>query len=56
MRKVYLELRVRLVVTMDEGLGIDELLEDAEWDLKLATDKATVEDAQITHHKVLDSK
>ncbi len=56
MRKVYVELHVRLVVTMDEGLGIDELIEDAEWDFEPRTDKATVEDVEITHYEVLDSK
>ena len=56
MRKVYVELYVRLVIVMNEGLTLGEVLDNLDWDFTSADDGADIQDAQITHYEILASK
>jgi hypothetical protein len=56
MRKIYVELHVRLIVVMNEELAVGDVLDKLDWDVTSTDDGADVQDAQITHYEILDSK
>jgi hypothetical protein len=56
MRKVYVELKMKLVVRVDEGVEVSEVIDELEYDFKDTTTKATVEDMVILDYEVTDSK
>ena len=55
-RKVYVELKVRLIVNVDEGTEIGEIVDELEYDFTDTTGKADVEDSTISDYEVTDSK
>jgi len=56
MRKVYVELKVKLVMTIDESVDVDEVISELDYDFSDTTTQATVEDTEITDYEVVDSK
>jgi hypothetical protein len=54
MRKVYVEVKVKLIINCDEGLEISQIID--EMDYSFTTGKAEIEDTEILDHEVTDSK
>lgn len=53
-RKVYIQATVRLVVEVDEGVEIGEVMDEVE--ITLNSDKADLLEAGVVDHEVTDSK
>lgn len=56
MRKAYVEVKTRLILNMDEGVEVSEVLENMDYDFTSTTDGADVEDTEIRDWEVTDSK
>jgi len=56
MRKVYVELKVKMVVNMDEGVEIKEVVDELQYSFSDTTGKADVLDTEILDYEVTDSK
>ena len=56
MRKVYVELKVKLVITVDKGVDVDKVINELDYDFSDTTTQATVEDTVITDYEIVDSK
>ena len=56
MRKVYVTVTTRLIIRADEGVDIDEVIQEMEYDFTSQTDGADIEDTEIRDHEVTDSK
>ena len=55
-RKVYVELKVKLILNMDEGVDIDDIVDELQYDFSDTTGKADVLDNTIEGFEVTDSK
>lgn len=58
-RKVYIELKMRLVLSVDEGVDISEALNEMYYEVTPAdfhADKVTVLDTEIRDYEIVDSK
>lgn len=55
-RKITVEVRVKLVIRADEGVEVDELMSEMDYNFTDQTGKATVEDTEILEHEITDSK
>lgn len=57
MRKVIVEVKVRLVINMDEGLEVSDVINEMEYDFTAQNDGAAdIEDTEILDHELIDSK
>lgn len=56
MRKVFLEVKVKLVIDIDEGVEVSEILDEMEFDFTDTTGRADVNDSEILDYEVMDSK
>ena len=56
MRKVYIKLQVSLIMLVDEGQEINEVVNELEYKFADTTGSATIEDSQIVDFEVEDSK
>ncbi|MDD1710957.1 MAG: hypothetical protein LUQ37_08645 [Methanoregulaceae archaeon] len=56
MRKVYVTVTTRLIIRADEGVNIESVLENMDYNFTSQTDGADIEDTEITDWKVTDSK
>ena len=55
-RKVYIELKVRVIATIDEGTEVGEVVDELDYGFTDSTGKATIEDTEILDYEVTDSK
>lgn len=55
-RKVYIEVKTRIIIDMDEGIEVAEVVSEMDYNFASTTTGAVVVDTEITSHKVLDSK
>jgi len=55
-RKVYVELKVQLVIYADQGAEITEVLENMDYNFTSNSDNAEIEDTEITNWEIIDSK
>lgn len=55
-RKAYLDVKIRLVVEMEEGVTVNEFTSDMDYDFKSQTDGASVLDTEIIDYEVTYSK
>jgi len=55
-RKVYVRVITRLIIDMDEGIEVDEVLENMDYDFTSSTDGAEIVDTEIMEWEVTDSK
>ena len=55
-RKVYVDLKVKLLLNVDEGVEIQEVLSDMEYSFISNSDNADVVDSEIEDWEVTDSK
>lgn len=56
MRKVTVELKVKIVIHADEGVDIGEVVNEAEYTFKSQTTGADIVDTEITGSEVTDSR
>ena len=55
-RKVYVEVTTRLIIDMDEGIEVDEVIGELDYDFTSTTDGADIVDTEIRDYEVKDSK
>jgi len=55
-RKVYVTVTTRLIIRADEGVDIDEVIQEMDYDFTSQTEGAEIEDTEITDHEITDSK
>ena len=56
MRKVYLELKIKMRMTVNEGVDVAEIIDELDYHFSDTTTKATVEDTEIVDYEITDSK
>lgn len=56
MRKVYVTLTVNLILNMDEGLEVGDVVDNLDYSFVSPTEGADVHDMTIADYKVTDSK
>jgi len=55
-RKVHLDLVVHMLINVDEGVEISEIVDELDYEFTDTTGKASIEDTEITSHEVTDSR
>jgi hypothetical protein len=55
-RKVYVEVTSRIIIDMDEGVEVSDVIEEMDYDFVSHTDGADIVDTEIRGHEVQDSK
>ena len=56
MRKVYVTLNVQLIIEVEEGIEINEVINEMEYDFTSKTEDAVIVDSSIEGDEVTDSK
>ena len=56
MRKVFVEVKVRLVINQNDDAQTREILDEMEYDFSDTTGKADIVDTTIEDYEVVDSK
>ncbi len=56
MRKVTVELEMRIVMSVDEGVEISEVVNELDYQINDTTSTADILDTEITDYEVIDSK
>jgi len=56
MRKVYVEVKMKLVINADDGVEVSEIIDEMEHEFIDNTGKADIYDSEILDYKVIDSK
>jgi hypothetical protein len=55
-RKVFVQVTVSVVINMDEGIEVSEVLNDMDYNFKSNTNGADVVDTELSDFEVYDSK
>ena len=56
MRKVYVDVTVRLIINMNEGVSVDNVINDMDYNFSFKGEEADILDSQIENFNVTDSK
>jgi hypothetical protein len=56
MRKVYINVITRLIINVDEGTDVGEVLENMDYNFVSKTDSADIVDTEISDWDIEDSK
>lgn len=56
MRKVYVNVTTRLIINMDEGVEVSDVISEMDYNFTSKTDGADIVDTEILDHEVKDSK
>ena len=56
MRKVTIKLEMRIVMSVDEGVEISEVVDELDYQVNDTTTAADILDTEITGYEVVDSK
>ena len=56
MRKVTLKLQIRVVMSVDEGIDISEVVNELDYHITDTTTAADIVDTEITGYEIEDSK
>ena len=56
MRKVYVNLTVRLIIQAEEGIEISDIIDEMDYSFKADTEGAEIVDTEIQEHEITDSK
>ena len=56
MRKVTIKLQIRIVMLVDEGIEISQVVNELDYNLNDTTATADILDTEITDYEVVDSK
>lgn len=55
MRKVTIKLQMRIVMSVDEGIEISEVVDELDYQISDTTTAADILDTEITDYEVVDS-
>jgi hypothetical protein len=55
-RKVYVNVTTRLIIDVEEGVEIGEIIQEMDYNFISNTDNADITDIEITDYEVTDSK
>jgi hypothetical protein len=55
-RKVYVEVKVKVIIQADEGIDINDVIEDMDYEFNSQTDGADVVSTEIMEQTITDSK
>ena len=55
-RKAFIEVKVKLVVNLDEGIEVSKFMEEVDYNFTSTLIEADVEDTEILDYEVTDSK
>lgn len=55
-RKVYVEVKVRLIIRQDEDVELSQIIDEIDCDFTDRTGKADIEDYEILDYEIEDSK
>jgi len=55
-RKVYVDIKIRAIINMEEGVEVDEVLNEMDYSMTSQTTGADIVDTEIMAHEVTDSK
>ena len=55
-RKIYVAVRVRLIINAEEGIEIKDILDEMDYNFVSQSEGADIEDTEIQDWEVLDSK
>ena len=55
-RKMYIDVTVKVIVTVDEGMSIDEVIDNLMFPVEALSENILVEDSQVETFKLTDSK
>lgn len=55
-RKVYVEVTSRLIVEMDEGIEVSNVIDEMDYDFNSQTEGADIVDTTIESYEITDSK
>lgn len=56
MRKVHVQLTVKLILNMDEKVETNQVINELDYSFLSSTDGVMVEDSEIKDYEILDSK
>lgn len=56
MRKVYVNLTVRLIIEAEEGVPINHVIQEMDYEMRSQTVDADIVDTEITDFEITDSK
>jgi len=56
MRKVYIDVTTRVIVQMNEGVSVDNVMTDMDYNFSFDGEEADIVDTEITNWNVKDSK
>ena len=56
MRKVYVEVKVKMIVSADDGVDISDVVNEMEYDFSSQTEGADILDTEILDWEITDSK
>ena len=55
-RKVYARLTLNMILRVDEGTAVSEIVDELDYSFSDTTTKATIEDTTIEDYEIVDSK
>jgi len=55
-RKVYINVTVRLIMDVEEGISIDNVMSDMDYNFTPSDETAEIVDTEITEWQITDSK
>lgn len=56
MRKMLVEVSIKLIINIDDGIEISELIDELDYSFTSQTDGADIVDTEILDYKIVDSK
>ena len=56
MRKVYVNVNARLILQVDEGVEVEDVLSNMDFEFESQTDNADILDTELTGWEITDSK
>lgn len=56
MRKVYVEVKVRLILRLNEDVDTQGVLDDMDYNFTSTSEGADIEDSEVTEYNIQDSK
>jgi len=55
-RKVYVTVKTRLIIEIEEGISIDNVIEEMDYEFISNTENADITDSEIIEHEITNSK
>jgi hypothetical protein len=56
MRKVYVTVTARLIINMDDGVDVEEVINDMDYSFNYSGEGADIVEEEILDYEVIDSK